>query len=49
VGQSRKTIAPQDVFQALEELEFGEFRGRLEMELARELRQGVCEIWRADK
>ena len=30
----RKTIAPQDVLQALEDLEFPEFRPRLEAELS---------------
>ena len=33
---TRKTISPQDVFKALEELEFGEFVPRLEGELQRE-------------
>ncbi|CZS90706.1 related to DPB4 DNA polymerase II (epsilon) 4th subunit [Rhynchosporium graminicola] len=32
---NRKTIAPQDVFNALEDLEFPDFRNRLEAELAR--------------
>jgi DNA polymerase epsilon subunit 3 len=35
MNQNRKTIAPQDVFKALEDLEFPEFRPRLEMELTR--------------
>jgi DNA polymerase epsilon subunit 3 len=35
MNQNRKTIAPQDVFKALEDLEFPEFKPRLEMELAR--------------
>ena len=34
-AQNRKTIAPQDVFKALEDLEFPEFRPRLEAELAK--------------
>lgn len=36
MNQNRKTIAPQDVFKALDDLEFPDFRPRLEMELARE-------------
>jgi hypothetical protein len=36
VTQNRKTIAPADVFKALEDLEFPDFKPRLEMELARE-------------
>ena len=35
MNQNRKTIAPQDVFKALDDLEFPDFRPRLEMELAR--------------
>jgi hypothetical protein len=33
-GQGRKTIAPQDVMKALEDLEFPDFKPRLEAELA---------------
>ncbi|TAQ88484.1 hypothetical protein B7494_g3204 [Chlorociboria aeruginascens] len=35
LSQNRKTINPADVFKALEDLEFPEFRPRLEAELAR--------------
>lgn len=34
-ASNRKTITPQDVFNALEDLEFPDFRPRLEAELAR--------------
>jgi DNA polymerase epsilon subunit 3 len=33
-ASNRKTITPQDVFNALEDLEFPDFRPRLEAELA---------------
>jgi len=33
-ASNRKTINPQDVFMALEDLEFPDFRNRLEAELA---------------
>jgi hypothetical protein len=37
VSNNRKTVTPQDVLNALEDIEFGDFKPRLEAELASKL------------
>jgi len=44
-SSGRKTISPQDVLKALDDLEFGDFKPRLEAELASSFTFSILHLW----